>query len=170
MIVTTAYSHLTNESIRIFIALYTAFLLYLDDIFQNNIQPLREFNERFVLKQSQENEVLNSFADLLLEMPELFTGVVFNIMINSTLNFVTGLLLEYETRGMAVKITLLLCEADSYIALIQLRQDAKRFPTFSRFLSGAAESYAIFIFPTEIGLPTFIQALPEAMTYINTAK
>jgi hypothetical protein len=171
---TTAYAHLTNKSTQIFISLYTAFLIYIDDIFQYDIDAVREFNERFVLRKSQGDQVLDCFANLLLELPKHFSRVAANIMITSTLNLVTALLLEYETRGMAVNLrttfTLFYSQLTSYCTPLQLRADAHGYPTFSRVISGASEAYALFGFPPELALPTFIQALPEVMIYINNGK
>jgi hypothetical protein len=48
--------------------------------------------------------------------------------------------------------------------------DALRYPCLGRILSGAAEAYAFFVFPTDMPLTDFIQAVPEIMVYINYGK
>lgn len=101
---TTAYAHLDNKSTQIFIALYTAFLIYLDDVFQHDVEHVYCFNERFILCQAQDDPVLDGFASLLREFPQHFGRVVSNIMITSTLNLVTALLLEHETQDMKVRL------------------------------------------------------------------
>lgn len=101
---TTAYAHLPNESTRIFIALYTAFLIYLDDVFQKDVDRVSVFNDRFIQGQPQEDPVLDSFAALLHEIPNHYGRVVSNIMLTSTLNLVNALLLEHETQTMPVRI------------------------------------------------------------------
>lgn len=45
-----------------------------------------------------------------------------------------------------------------------------RFPTFARVMSGASETYALFIFPPELALTAYLQALPDLMVYINNGK
>jgi hypothetical protein len=102
VMVITAYAHLTDKSTRLFISLYTAFLIYTDDVFQYQVDAVREFNERFVAQKRQEDPVLDSFASLLLEFSQHFSTIASNIMITSTLNLVTALSLEYDTRGMGV--------------------------------------------------------------------
>jgi len=101
---TTAYAHLNNKSTQILIALYTAFLIYLDDVFQHDVELVYCFNERFILCQAQDDPVLDGFASLLHEFPQHFGRVVSNIMITSTLNLVTALLLEFETQDMKVRL------------------------------------------------------------------
>ncbi len=43
-----AFGHLENEEKLIFIALYTAFLVYVDSAFVRDDRNLRVFNERFI--------------------------------------------------------------------------------------------------------------------------
>ncbi|KAF8889652.1 isoprenoid synthase domain-containing protein [Infundibulicybe gibba] len=136
---TTAYRHLTDQSTRIFIALYTAFLIYLDDVFRHDVSAISQFNDRFINQQPQGDAVLDSFANLLLECPQHFGRFASNMIVTSTLNLVTAMLLEYETCGMT------------------LSPHVQGFPTFSRNLSGASEAYALFIFPPEIPLQSYIQ-------------
>lgn len=100
---TTAYAHLGNKSTRILIALYTAFLTYLDNSFQYHMPHLYYFNQRFMLHQPQNDPILDGLTKLLYELPEHFGQVVSNTMMISTLNFMTTLLLEYETRDTLVR-------------------------------------------------------------------
>jgi hypothetical protein len=99
---TTAYAHYPRKDTQIMICIYTAFLIYLDDKFQGDIDDVRDFNERFVLGEKQRDPTLECFAQLLREMPLHYGRVVSNIMVTSTLNLVTALLLEYETQDMPV--------------------------------------------------------------------
>jgi len=98
-----AYPHQT-KTIQVYICLYTAFLVYLDDMFDNDIEAVKEFNHRFITRQTQRQEVLNHFAALLLDMPAIFGTVSANLMTTSTLNLVTALSLEYELKGVKVRI------------------------------------------------------------------
>ncbi|EIN06376.1 terpenoid synthase [Punctularia strigosozonata HHB-11173 SS5] len=149
---TTAYAHYPRKDTQVMTCIYTAFLIYLDDKFQGDIDDVRYFNERFVLGEKQREPTLECFAQLLREMPLHYGRVVSNIMVTSTLNLVTALLLEHETQGMPLRI------------------GAFGYPTFSRVMSGASETYALFAFPSDLPLQTFIQCLPEMMVYINNGN
>ena len=100
---TTAYAHLENKSTRILIALYTAFLTYLDDAFQYHMERLYYFNQRFMLHQPHDDPVLDALSELLHELPEHFGHAASSMMMISTLNFMTALLLEYETQETLVR-------------------------------------------------------------------
>ncbi|KIY51852.1 terpenoid synthase [Fistulina hepatica ATCC 64428] len=147
-----AYGHLKNRRLQTFICLYTAFLIYLDDMFDQDVESVREFNHRFVTGQKQRHWLLDHFAALLLEMPNLWGPVVANMMTTSTLNLVTALSLEHELQG------------------VTLESDAVRYPTFARVMSGASETYALFAFPPELPLRSYLQALPDLMIYINNGN
>ncbi|TFK66359.1 terpenoid synthase [Pluteus cervinus] len=146
---TIVYAHLANTSTRIFIALYTAYIYYLDDMFQNNVDSVKQFNERFIMREKQDEPALDSFAELLYEFPKHFNEVASKIMLTSTLNAVTALLLEYETREM------------------KLATGAHSYASFLRWISGTSEVYALFAFPAEVPLQSYIQVLPELMTVVN---
>lgn len=98
-----AYAHVPDKKLRVYICLYTAFLIYLDDMFENDIDAVKEFNGRFVTHQRQRHFILDHFAAFLLEMPALFGTVVANMMTTSTLNLVTALSLEDELEGVTVR-------------------------------------------------------------------
>lgn len=102
IMVLTGYAHLADTSVRILIALYTACGIYLDDKFKQDVEAVANFNERFVRGLPQDDRVLDTFADLILEILRIFPRVAANLMVSSTLNGVNALLLEYETRNMPV--------------------------------------------------------------------
>lgn len=104
---TTAYAHIRDIRARIFITLYTAVLVYLDDVFEHDVQAVHDFNQRFLRNEPQEDLVLDAFSKMLsVELPAIYGTFASNIIITSTLNLVTALLLEHETRGMEVCICL----------------------------------------------------------------
>lgn len=98
-----AYCH-QPAHVQLYICFYTAFLVYLDDMFGNDIDAVQQFNHRFITRQPQANDLLDHFADLLLEMPAIFGTIVANMMTTSTLNLVTALSIENEFE--AVKVSL----------------------------------------------------------------
>ncbi|KAF6808948.1 hypothetical protein CSOJ01_07218 [Colletotrichum sojae] len=146
--------YITTEDnvFRHFIPAGVSFLVYLDDMFGNDIDAVQQFNHRFITRQPQANDLLGHFADLLLEMPAIFGTIVANMMTTSTLNLVTALSIENEFEA------------------VKLEKLAYRFPTFSRVMSGASETYALFMFPPGQPLPHYLQALPDLMIFINNGK
>ena len=98
----TAYAHLKTDDERVYIAMYTAFLIYIEDIFHKDMGIVQQFNSRFTLHQPKENAVLDALSNLLLEMPDRFDSIVANIMIASTLNLVTAALLEDQLESISV--------------------------------------------------------------------
>lgn len=101
----TAYAHLDCKRTRIFIALYTAFLIYLDDVFQNEVEEVRSFNQRFMQGQPQGDIVLDAFAKLLHGTSQHFDQLASDIIMTSTLNLVTALSLEYKIKHQTVNYT-----------------------------------------------------------------
>lgn len=99
----TAYSHIPDERIRIFITLYTAALVYMDDFYEHDVEVVRNFNQRFMQNQPHGDAVQDAFTKMLLtELPTIYNPFVANLITTSTLNYVNGLLLEHDTRGMKV--------------------------------------------------------------------
>lgn len=98
----TGYSHLLDERVRIYIALYTGMVVYLDDVVLSHIDAIRAFVPRFVARQPQQLKTLDDFAALLLETPQLFNSVACNIILSSTLDFVSSLLIQTDVLGVSV--------------------------------------------------------------------
>ena len=103
-IAATGYSHLRDEDVQIYIALYTSFLTYLDDVVLSHIDAVREFVPRFVARQPQQLKALDDLAALLLEMPRFHNAVSCNIILTSTLDFVSSLLIQYDILGVPVSV------------------------------------------------------------------
>ncbi|KAF5373373.1 hypothetical protein D9757_009757 [Collybiopsis confluens] len=148
----TGYAHLQDIRVQILIALYTACGIYLDDKFKQDIDAVASFGENFLHATPHKDRVLDAFSDIILEIFRCFPRVAANIMVSSTLNGVNALLLEYETRDMKIS------------------KHAGHYPTFSRVMSGASETYALFAFPATVPVEDYIQALPELMIFINNGN
>jgi hypothetical protein len=101
-IAVTAYSHLEDISIRVWMALITAAAIYCDDKFLKDTNAVGVFCERFLRGQPQEDRALNAFADLLLETPRFYPRVTANLMVTSMLNLINAVLLDHQTLGMKV--------------------------------------------------------------------
>lgn len=74
-------------------------------------------------------------------------GAQTNLVIASTMNFMSSVALEHGIRQLEIK--------------------ADNFPQFLRGLSGDSCSFSIFIFPNDVHLNSYIQAMPSMMDFIN---
>lgn len=105
------YPHLRkrHHDLLILIGLYFAMLFYLDDAFERNYAAIAEFNDRFVTARPQRVKMLDHFATLILEMSYFYSGASANLIVSETLNFVTGTLVEHETRDVKVSVPVFWC-------------------------------------------------------------
>jgi hypothetical protein len=99
---TTAYAHLPDQSMKILIALWTACFLYVDDKFLQDLEPVYEFQDRLIRGIPQEDPTLEAFVSLTREISQHLHRVAANLFVTSTLNGVTGVLLEKEMQGVPV--------------------------------------------------------------------
>jgi hypothetical protein len=97
-----AYAHIEDEATRVFISLYTAFLVYVDDAFERNVERVSVFIERFVRKEKQLDPVLDGLASFLLSIPDHYEPVVASIILTATLNLINASTLEFQTQTMKV--------------------------------------------------------------------
>ena len=100
----TTYAHLKSRSTQVFIALYTAFALWIDDTYALDVIGIDSFNERFVTGRKQANEGLDGFDRLLRETTHYYHGIQANVILTSTLNYITSVILDFETKGMPVSL------------------------------------------------------------------
>jgi hypothetical protein len=148
----TSYAHIRNTSVQLWMALYTACGIYCDDKFQKDSNSAAMFCERFMRGQPQGDRALDAFVDLALETSSLFPRVRANLIVSSTLNFITSLLVDEQMQGLKVS-----AYADNY-------------PAYSRIMSGLSEPYALAAFPAELPLESFIHALPSLLTFTVNAN
>ncbi|KII94515.1 hypothetical protein PLICRDRAFT_120583 [Plicaturopsis crispa FD-325 SS-3] len=149
IIATTAYAHLPDKRGQIFICLYTAFVMYAEDVYSTDVGGVAEFSERLARGQPQNDRVLDNLVDLLRRAHEYFDRIIANIIMSCAINYITAILLEHDTNGM------------------MLEPRAQRYPKFSRRMSGSPETYAVSIFPPALPLQSYIQAMPDLEVFIN---
>ncbi|TFY79620.1 hypothetical protein EWM64_g4388 [Hericium alpestre] len=64
------YAHHPDGNVQLYISLYTAFLIYCDDMFENDILAVQEeFNGRFMMGQPQRHWILDPFETRLTTSP-----------------------------------------------------------------------------------------------------
>ncbi|KAG8214421.1 isoprenoid synthase domain-containing protein, partial [Butyriboletus roseoflavus] len=151
----TAGVHLPHRPTQIWIALYTAYATIVDDAtnhFVAEIPNIYLFNERFIRRKPQGSALLDAFADIIHRASDHYQPIASHLIITSTLNFVTATLLENETSSMKISSA------------------AQQYPTYQRFMSGFGETYPLMVFPREIPLNDYIQAIPELSLFIHSAK
>ncbi|KIJ15172.1 hypothetical protein PAXINDRAFT_77896, partial [Paxillus involutus ATCC 200175] len=142
----------TRRAFRIWIALYTGYATFADDIPRRcpqEMPSLHAFHDRFVKGEKQEITELDALADLMREVPRVFGGTVpANIAMTSTLDFITATIIEAETKDMQVSPT------------------AKRYASYHRLMSAVGKAYAIMVFSPEIPFEEYIQAMLEIALFI----
>jgi hypothetical protein len=92
----TSYGHLPDYDSLIWMALWTAFVTYADDAFQDDIHHLQSFARTFMQNERHEHPVLEAFASFLRECSITFPHFVANTVISSALRFMMSIALEFE--------------------------------------------------------------------------
>ncbi|KAK0506712.1 isoprenoid synthase domain-containing protein [Armillaria luteobubalina] len=155
-IAASAYHHLLNVDVKVYIVFFTAFVTYLDDAYPDDPDirvGVPNFTKNFLSLENQPSKMLSDLANLLTETYQLFGEVTSDFIVHSVLKFMTALILE-------ARIT------------HQRRQTHKieKYAIFLRELSGIADAYIEFIFPTELPYSVYIEAFPclrEVVCFMN---
>jgi hypothetical protein len=134
---------------RIYIALYTAFVTNLDDLHRRDPERVALFGMRLMRGERHGHPVLDGLADILNETETHFGRTAATLIIHDTLGFVTSLSIDYETQG------------------LKRSQDALGFPLYLRLMSAIPTAYAMFIFPSDMPLVSYIQSIPEIREFIS---
>ncbi|KAG7088709.1 hypothetical protein E1B28_012679 [Marasmius oreades] len=143
----TSYAHLPRHH-RVQIAVHTSFATALDDIFSHHHQRMESFNESFLKGVSQDDLILDGLAKALLNTSKYYSPIQSNLIVTSTLDFMTSLIMEVKIKKM-----------ESF--------DSPSFAAYYRDMSGVSIAFAMFIFPKGIDPATYIQCTPQIGMYIN---
>ncbi|KAH8596254.1 hypothetical protein B0O99DRAFT_685787 [Bisporella sp. PMI_857] len=128
-----AYHSLQN---RVYIALYTAFITYVDDLANTSIHTLKCFSVNVISGASSGEPVLDLYARFLAEeTPKFYGPFATASIITATLGHANSCILESEL------------ELPHNQALLLENSVGKCFPKWLRDLSGCSVPYTLFIFP-----------------------
>ncbi|KAK0506721.1 isoprenoid synthase domain-containing protein, partial [Armillaria luteobubalina] len=150
-IAASAYHHLANDDVKIYIAFFTAFATYLDDKYPDDPDTLvgvANFTKHFVSLETQPTKMLEHFANILTEAPQLFGEVAADFIIQGGLRYITALILEIRGKS-------------------EPTHKVDRYALFLRDLSGMPEAYTMFIFPKDLPYNLYVQALPLVCEVVN---
>lgn len=103
-IASNAYGHLPDCATKMWICLFTTVATCVDDMMARpeDLVHVYRFNERFANCQPQEHPVLNALDGLLREVHCHHSAPVSNLIVTSSLNFMSSILLDNETQDMPV--------------------------------------------------------------------
>ncbi|KAG2117470.1 isoprenoid synthase domain-containing protein [Suillus clintonianus] len=145
------YAHLPDRETKMWICLSTAVLICIDDIMVrgDDLVHLRRFNERFVNHQPQDDPLMKALDSLLRDVARHYSPPVSNLMVTSSLNSLSSILLDSETKDM------------------QISKQTPLYPEYCRRLSGMSDLFAFSIFPSVLPLREYVQCLPYLHIVIN---
>lgn len=98
----TSYRHVKNQSTRVFIAMWTTLVTYIDDSYQLLAEGLDDFFDRFLRQEPQQLDVLDQFACVIRELPQHWGIISANLMTTSGMDFLTSMIIDSNIQGMKV--------------------------------------------------------------------
>ena len=123
----TAYSHVSFEH-RYYIALYTACMLYGEDVGERDPSAVAQFARRLVSGRRQLSPIFDRLAELLQDAYSYWTDVGADAIISSTLDALTATFVEFTTSEM------------------EISPSAIRYPWYLRTRAGGGPQYTHFMF------------------------
>lgn len=106
----TAYTHLKDKKVQRYVAIYTAYLTYLDDFCQTEagIIYVSSFLKRFINNEPQEHKLLDDLASILKEVNMFWPPITASLILAASLNFISSLFLDHETKDMQVLMLIII--------------------------------------------------------------
>ena len=77
-------------------------LIYFDDLTRTDTSSVREFQARFISGQPQMHPLLDFYAVLLRSAWKHFLPSCANLVVSTSLDFVTGLIIDYDQQDKQV--------------------------------------------------------------------
>ncbi|KAI0643127.1 terpenoid synthase [Trametes meyenii] len=140
----TAFGHTSFEH-RYYIAIYTACMLYGEDLGEHDPEAVTQFARRLVRGQKQLSPIFDRLAELLQQAHLYWSDVGADAIITGTVDALTATAIEFATTGTRVA------------------QSALRYPYYLRTRAGGGPQYTHFIFMRSWRekADSYLQILPE---------
>lgn len=97
-----AYQHLKSQPARIFIAIWTGILTYIDDEYHNYAGGLDEFFDRFLRQEPQQHQILDQIATLFRGVPDHWGVISSNLITTAQMDFLTSTIIDRTIEGVDV--------------------------------------------------------------------
>ena len=123
----TAFAHTSPEH-RYYIALYTACMLYGEDVGNQDPDAVSQFARRLVRGEPQVHPIFDRLASLLKEAHVYWTDVGADAIITGTIDALSATFIEFATSDMTVA------------------PSATRYPYYLRTRAGGGPQYTHFMF------------------------
>ncbi|KAG5729149.1 Trichodiene synthase [Termitomyces sp. T112] len=139
--------------LKIIIAICTAGMKWMDNVADDILEPLVQFQGRFHARKPQLHPVLDCYATFMLRLYEHYEPYVADQMIMSSVTFMLGSCIEVRSLSKNMKQS----------------TDAVLWPYYVRNLSGISGFYAYACFPKKDhpDVIDYIQAIPEILVFTN---
>ncbi|RYO81271.1 hypothetical protein DL766_007382 [Monosporascus sp. MC13-8B] len=139
--------------VQAYIGLFTWIVVLIDDDVGRIKDDTNRFQQRFSLGEPQPHPLLHAMAELLREAYNYWHPILANILLTSSLNFLTSNLLETEEGFQKMPVT----------------KAGSSFPYSFRKIAGIAEVYVIFGYPTAQypKIEVVLEALLDMTLFIN---
>lgn len=98
----TSYQHLQDYPTRIFIAIYTALAVHIDDSYHLYAEGMEDFVSRFLQNEPQRFEALDNFASVIREVPHYWRIISSNFIVLAGMDFLTSMIIEGRVDDMEV--------------------------------------------------------------------
>lgn len=139
----TVYAH-TSPDHRYYIALYTACMLYGEDVGAQDPDAISQFARRLARGESQVHPIFDQLASLLKDAHLYWTDIGADAVITGTIDALSATFIEFATSGMAIA------------------PSATRYPYYLRTRAGGGPQYTHFMFMRgwRETAETYLQILP----------
>ncbi len=139
----TAYAHTSPEH-RFYIALYTACMLYGEDVGNDDPDAVSQYARRLVRGEEQVHPIFDRLTTLLKDAHVYWTDVGADAVVTGTIDALSATYIEFATSGMRIS------------------PSATRYPYYLRTRAGGGPQYTHFMFMRSWRetAETYLQILP----------
>ncbi|KAG6844547.1 hypothetical protein H0H87_006031 [Tephrocybe sp. NHM501043] len=139
--------------LKIVIAICTAGMKWMDNVADDILEPLQQFQGRFHARKPQLHPVLDCYATFMLRLYDHYEPYVADAMVMSSVTFIAGSCLEVRSLSKNMVGS----------------TDALLWPYYVRNLSGISGFYAYGCFPKKDhpDVVDYVQAIPEILVFTN---